>query len=193
MFRRSFPKCEVKGSYTPVKYGHMFSEGAIPQKCSTCSNLFEGECLRGLDKIERLLRLDYNHCGVNGSSEPTEIEKLNDNSIYVPKKCVECKFLKKSTIRQYFCNKEHEIWKDFPRDLDWGNWHPDYPLVGIRKVDKYKNINLGPAIITKDLILLLLNKETTKAMKLYRKLNNIPTIIEAIDDIKKLTQKLELD
>lgn len=193
MYRKSFPKCEIKGDYKPVKFGHMVSDGAIPSKCATCSFLFEGECLRAIDQLGDYLRLDYESCKISGPTEPTEIENANDVSIFVPKKCKNCKFLMKSDIRGYFCNSEHEVWKDFPRDLDWGDWEPDYPLVGITRYNKsnYTCNYLGSAIVTKDLVLLLMKNETTKALKLYRKLNKIVTIKEAFDDIKILMEKLE--
>lgn len=180
MYRESFPKCKIKGSFEPVKFGHMASEGSIPHKCISCSHMFEGECLRGNTSIDGFLRLDYEPCGIDGSTEPIEIEKHQENSIFVPTKCESCSFLKKDDIRHYICSKDREIWGDFPRDLDWGNWKPDYPLIG-----------LNQSIITKDLVLFLMQKEKVKALKLYRKLNQIDTIKEAREDIDKLLAKLE--
>lgn len=152
MYKKSFPKCEVKGEFDPVEYGHMISHGSIPKKCSTCSNLFEGECTRGLDEIGKLLRLDYDSCYKTGTTEPTKIEINSDNPVFVPNKCIDCEYLSKSEFREYFCSYEKEKWKDFPRDLDWGDWKPDYPLIGLRRFrkGKYSNEDLGPLLSTKN-------------------------------------------
>ena len=192
MYRKSFPKCEVAGSREPVKYGHMASFGALPKKCTTCSNLFEGECTRGLDETGSLLRLDYEACDKPGPTTPVEIEVIDEHSIYVPHKCQNCEYLIKTEIRGYACSYEQEQWQDFPRDLDWGDWQPDYPLVGLRRYrkGKYSMEDLGPAIVNKELTLLLMNNETAKAVKLYRRLNKIETLKEALDDVNTLASKL---
>lgn len=193
MYRESFPKCKIEGSFKPVEFGHMVSEGAIPHKCISCSHMFEGECLRGNPSIDGFLRLDYEPCGIDGSTEPIEIEKHQENSIFVPTKCESCSFLKKDDIRHYICSKDREVWGDFPRDLDWGNWKPDYPLIRLIRYEegKYSRTYLGPATITKELVLLLKTKEIVEAIYLYRKLNHIETFKEAKEDVEKLLAKLK--
>ncbi|WP_459212176.1 hypothetical protein [Aquimarina rhabdastrellae] len=192
MYRKSLPKCVKKGSYEPVLYGHLCFTGAVPHKCSTCIHLFEGECTRALDKLDHLLRLDYESCHIAGSTEPIAIEVINEDSVFVPKKCVNCEHITKSDIYGYFCSYEKDIWKDFPRDLDWGDWKPDYPLISIRRYQKRKTslFDSGLAVINRELILLLQNKEKIKAMKLYRSLNKIDTIKETMDDINEMMEKL---
>jgi hypothetical protein len=192
MYRKLFPKCEIEGSLEPVKYEHFASQGAVPKKCISCSNLFEGECLRAVDLIEDYLTLDYGVCKIEGETYPVVIETKNENPICVPKKCLDCQFLLKSRTRGYTCTSEKEKWGDFSRHLDWGDWKPDYPLVGLRRdeVIGSKNSYLGGMIITKDLVSLLLDGKTTKAIKLYRTLNNIETIKEASEAMKTLSNKL---
>lgn len=193
MYRNSFPKCEVLGEWEPVEFGHMASHGAVPKKCSSCSNLFEGECMRRLDDVDSLLRLDYDSCGKTGSSQPIEIEVINENSIFVPEKCLHCEFLGKSDIHGHFCKSENDKWGDFPRDLDWGDWKPDYSLIGHRRYKEgtFSKEDLGPAIITRELILLLMKNEKTKAVVLYRKLNQVEYIKEAAEVINILLDKLK--
>ncbi len=182
MYRKSFPKCKIEGDFEPVEFEHLMFQGAVPKKCSLCSNLFEGECLRGIELMEDYLTLDHGACKIEGLTHPVEIEIKNGSPIYVPKKCLECQFLLKSNSRGYICISDKNVWGDFPRSLDWGDWKPDYPIAGLR-IDK-------AMIVTKELIALLIDKKTVKAIKLYRALNAIDTIKEASDAIKTLSNKL---
>lgn len=158
---------------------------------------FEGECLREHTRVGGFLNLYFGPCDKMGSTKPVEIDRNGDNTIVVPEKCLNCDRLSKSNIHGYFCSFEHEIWKDFPRDLDWGEWKPDYPLVGLLHSENssgyattMRTLENG-ANVSKDLIGLLLAKEITKAIVLYRKINVGKTIKEASDELKILIKKLE--
>jgi len=34
VYQKQFPSCKIKGSLEPTEFGHMFSKGMIPKKCS---------------------------------------------------------------------------------------------------------------------------------------------------------------
>ena len=189
MYNNAFPKCEVQGSFVPIEFDHGALEGAIPEKCASCKESFEGSCLRAITLMDDYLSLDHGPCEIAGDTTPTKIDSNNNAPIYVPKKCSQCDFLKQSDIDGYYCSSEREKWGDFHRSLDWGNWEPDHPVVGIRRINN--NIDEGPATITKELIALILENKTTKALKLYRSINAIDTIKEASDAVKLLQSKLK--
>lgn len=182
MYRESFPKCVIDGDQTPSgMLNHMGDRYAIPKKCLTCKFSFEGECTRSLQLKDGYLRLDTGFCGYEGSTEPELIKKTPDgNEIFVPKKCVACKHLHSDEFRGYVCMKDKEKWGSNFRDLDWGDWEPTYPNVGI-----------GQAIITKEVVEFVLEGKKIKALKLYRALNKIETLLEAKMEIDKLEIKLK--
>lgn len=152
--------------------------------------LFEGECLRGLEQVEGYLRLDTGTCRVEGSSEPVPImEEPQGNPVFVPKKCLGCDFLHHDRIREYVCKQDHKRWQDGFRDLDWGDWEPDYPMLGLRR--GMNGETSGPAIITREIIKGLQEDRRVEALKVYRKLNQIETLAEAIADIDRLEKKIK--
>ncbi|KXX66932.1 hypothetical protein AVL50_29710 [Flammeovirga sp. SJP92] len=65
-----------------------------------------------------------------------------------------------NNIRGHVCTEDQKVWGDFPKGLDWGDWKPDYPIIGLNRT-----------IINRELILLIQENKMTKALKLYRTLN----------------------
>ena len=132
MYRRSFPKCTIEGSLEPASFGHMVLSGSVPKKCTDCKSLFEGSCVRALEIVEDYLQLDYGSCPVQGETSPVEKIAGEYNCIYfVPIKCNKCEFLTYDDIRGFICGYQKDIWKDFPRTLDWGAWSPKFTPMSI--------------------------------------------------------------
>jgi hypothetical protein len=124
MHNKYYPACPVDGPIEPaVPFAHMISRGAVPNKCSSCQFLFEGECRRMPD---RYLHLDHGPCGVDGPTDPVFYEnEFVMAKVSVPRKCTTCRFLNIDSIDGFHCGKDSEIWGDFHRGLDWGAWSPD--------------------------------------------------------------------
>ncbi len=132
MYRKQFPSCKIIGSIEPIEFGHMLSKGMIPQKCYECELMFEGECRRNGEITGEYARLDYGKCKFEGKTNPVSIEiGKNSCEIFVPSKCKQCEYLKKTKYRGYFCTLDNDVWADFPRSLDWGDWEPDFPIIGL--------------------------------------------------------------
>lgn len=128
MYHKYFPPCPVDGPIEPpVPFAHMFSIGAVPQKCSTCDCLFEGECTRYI----RYLHLDHGPCGIDGPTDPVIFEnEFITPKVEVPRKCAECVHLScvhlsVPSLSRLCCTKDSDKWGDFHRGLDWGSWRPD--------------------------------------------------------------------
>lgn len=194
MYRKSFPKCTVNGPLDPVPFSHGASEGAIPRKCSTCVNKFEGDCLRADAQMAGYLNLDYGPCGIEGSTNPIQIAEINGAPVFVPEKCKGCGFFEEDDFRGFVCRKDADKWGDSPRSLDWGDWEPDYPLVGlILKVPTRSGYYFrNTAVISREIILLIQYGEKTKALKLFRKVNEIKTSKEAREAIEEIERKLKV-
>src|SRR5262245_26778416 len=96
MHKHYFPPCPVDGPIEPpVPYGHMGASGAVPNKCRSCPNLFEGSCLRSIKEVGRYLHLDYGPCGIPGPTDPVIYEdEFITSKVTVPRKCATCHFLK---------------------------------------------------------------------------------------------------
>ena len=150
MYKRYFPPCPIDGPIEPpVPFGHMASSGAVPNKCGTCANLFEGECIRFIEEVGHYLHLDYGPCGINGPTDPVPYEdKFVASKVMVPRKCASCCFLNNDKIYGFYCSKDSEKWGDFHRGLDWGAWTPDTiylelppPKVTTKKLSEYANRN----------------------------------------------------
>jgi hypothetical protein len=132
MYRRAFPRCTVEGSLEPVPFSHLGLEGAIPAKCSTCSHLFEGECRRALEATQGNLALDHGPCPVAGTTQPVRVETpFYASKVFVPEKCRACRHLELDGVRGFLCTLDADRWGDFPRELDWGSWSPEHPLLGL--------------------------------------------------------------
>lgn len=144
MYHDSFPKCRRKGSYEPVPFAHVVSEGAIPYKCSECRYICEGGCRRATWTNAVFLQLDYGPCRVKGPTEPVdgpEVKRteyllalnISSESGYlaaghqVPKKCATCEYIMLDGNLHYKCAQDAHIWGDFARSLDWGQWQPPLP------------------------------------------------------------------
>ena len=132
MYRKSFPKCGVEGSTEPVEFSCMVSKGAIPEKCVRCEFQFEASCTRAIDLVSDYQEFDHGPCKIAGETYPVEMLGPNQKYTYsVPAKCVHCEFLEFDDIREFGCGFDNDIWGDFRRSLDWGNWSPKYTPVGI--------------------------------------------------------------
>jgi len=106
-------ECPFDKSQEPVAWSHMGCSGAIPAKCDGCKYFFEGSC----KKIKnRLLRLDYGFCGIEGSKKLVEHPKVFRK---IPEKCIVCEFLKEDKILKLVCVKDPNIWGNFSRGLDY--------------------------------------------------------------------------
>jgi len=196
MYRKSFPKCKVEGDTTPLFEGLKTDLWyAVPKKCSTCEYLMEGSCTRNIEQMAGYLHLDAGSCGINGNTKPIAIDEIpKGNPIFVPEKCVNCEFMSRTDYNEYACKKDADLWGSHYRTFDWGDWQPDYPVVGIRRLANLVEDYLGDkseAVITREIILLIQNKKHTAAMKLYKDLNKCETIREALDAIELIREKLK--
>jgi len=106
-------ECPIDGSQEPVSWGHLGIEAKVPEKCRACEFFFEGKCKQIRN---RLVRLDYGFCGVEGSKELVEDSRAKRK---IPKKCSECQFLKEHDVLGLVCSKDEEIWGEMPRGLDY--------------------------------------------------------------------------
>lgn len=107
--------------------------GAVPAKCRTCENLFEGGCTRAIEQVKWYLALDHGPCPVRGSTKPVTVETdYYTSKVFVPEKCQHCQFLELEKSRGFVCNFERPKWGAFPRTLDWGAWSPDHPNLGLK-------------------------------------------------------------
>ena len=180
MYQRYFPKCTVNEPIEPpVAFAHFF-EGAIPKKCSECNNLFEGECLRAVDKTG-YLHLDYGDCGISGPTDPVIFEnRFITSKVYVPRKCSKCVFLKVDSISGFICTKDKEIWGAFARGLDWGSWSPDHIYLQLEP----------PKVTTRLLSELAFKNDKISFIKEYRRVNPELSMQEAVDDFKIFRNKI---
>lgn len=183
MYQKQFPSCKIKGNTEPQEFGHMHAKGMIPKKCSECDLMFEGECIRNSEITGEYARLDYGKCKVEGKTNPVRIEiDKNGYETFVPSKCKQCVYLKKDEISEYICSLDKNIWGDFPRSLDWGDWEPDFPIVGLGADFK----------LTKNLIIQIKNKKTAEAIKEIKSLNsgiNLKKALESVSQLKDIIDK----
>ena len=106
-------ECDVEGSRTPAASGHLGLEFAVPQKCRGCRSNFEGQCRL---ITNRLVRLDYGFCGIEGSQELVDHP---DAGRKIPAKCATCEYLSKRDVYKLVCTKDADVWGDVPRGLDY--------------------------------------------------------------------------
>lgn len=163
MHKRYFPACPVEGPIEPpVPFCHMVFRGAVPNKCSTCKHMFEGECTRSFEEVGNYLHLDHGPCGINGPTAPVLYKnKFMTSKVEIPEKCSQCQFLVYDNIRGLTCRKDAEKWGDFSRGLDWGSWEPD-------------SISLQlplPKVTTKELSLFAKQNDLLKFTQEYCRIN----------------------
>jgi hypothetical protein len=105
----------------PIPFGHGGFVGAVPRKCSECSNLFEGSCLREMKSRGRYKELDYGACGIAGDTSPVALERSDaSRALEVPRKCSTCQYLRGHEVHEVVCTKDVALWGQFSRTLDWG-------------------------------------------------------------------------
>jgi hypothetical protein len=129
MHKSYFPRCKVPGAIVPpTPFSHLGCIGAVPNKCGSCDQLFEGGCRRGMTEfgMTDYLHVDHGECAVNGPTDPVFYSSQYITSkVTVPRKCTTCRWLENDKINGFYCAKDQEIWGDFHRGLDWGAWRPD--------------------------------------------------------------------
>ena len=159
----------------------MFSEGAVPKKCSECEYLFEGECTRPGGEVP-YLHLDHGPCGIEGPTDPVVFEnEFIKGKVEVPKKCTTCAHLSVAPIYGFYCAKDSDKWGDFHRALDWGTWHPEGITARLAP----------PTITTKVLFECALNGDEAEFTREYWRVNADLPIQEAKSDYEELRAKLE--
>jgi hypothetical protein len=183
MHRQAFPPCQVEGDIQPsASFSHMGFEGAIPNKCASCQQLFEGECLRGWTLQAQYLNLDHGPCGVHGPTDPILYEdQFVDAKVEIPRKCSTCRYLEHDRIRGLVCREDRQIWGDFPRSLDWGAWQPDTVYLELP----------NPKRTNRALMELVQHDKFLEFVKESRRLNPGYSIQKAQDDFADLKSRLE--
>jgi hypothetical protein len=106
-------ECPIVGPQSPRVTSKGVLKYSLPEKCTSCDFLHEARCSKVRN---RLVRLDYGPCGVEGSKELIEHSKA---SRLIPQKCVSCKFLSEKALYGLVCVKDSELWGDVPRGLDF--------------------------------------------------------------------------
>lgn len=172
MYKYYFPPCPIDGPIEPaIPFAHMMSSGAVPNKCNHCQYMFEGECMRYMDEVGHYLHLDYGPCGIEGPTEPVTIEHEGDPSnIEIPKKCATCEYLRGHSS----CTKDKDVWGDFNRGLDWGQWKPE--IIHIQLA--------FPKITTQELNLCAHRDDLISFIKEHRRVNPGTSHEEAKKDFK---------
>jgi|688.fasta_scaffold204297_3 hypothetical protein len=183
MHSRYFPICTVPGPIEPpVPFGHMCSHGAVPYKCSTCPNLFEGECIRNTEITGTYSHLDHGPCGIPGPTDPVVYEdRYIVSNVEIPRKCSKCTFLAVNPIHGFHCTKDKEKWGDFFRGLDWGAWSPDTIYIELPP----------PKVTTRKLSDCLNRNDLVSFITEHRRINPSLSMDEAKSDFAKLRKKLE--
>lgn len=167
MHRFQFPQCTVIGPTHPISYSHLMS-GAVPEKCTTCEHLFEGSCLRAVQSTGHL-QLDYAPCRKRGSTRPIRIvNEYFSANVDVPEKCSSCPLLQVDARRGFSCGEDAEIWRSFPRNIDWGAWNPSRP-----------DTVFNNACNTRSFVDFLSQGEHVKAIQAFRAYNPDASISDA--------------
>lgn len=164
-----------------MPFNHMGIVGAVPNKCGSCKNLFEGGCRRYLELTNQYLHLDYGPCLVNGPTDPVIYEDaFLKAKVEVPRKCSRCFHLKLDRTRGFYCSQDQDKWGAFPRGLDWGAWEPD---------SIYLQLPL-PKLTTKMLSIFVKRNDIIGFISEYRKVNPGLSITEAKSDFFYLLEIL---
>jgi hypothetical protein len=129
MHKGYFPRCDVAGPIEPaVPFNHLSIGSAIPNKCGSCDQMFEGGCRRAITSglATGYLHLDHGPCGVAGATDPIYYDdKFISAKVTVPRKCGTCRFLSNDSIFGFYCSKDSGTWGRLHRGLDWGAWSPE--------------------------------------------------------------------
>lgn len=106
-------ECPFEGPQDPDPRTHMGLHFSIPRKCGSCQFYFEGGCRK---ITNRLVRLDYGFCGIEGSKELVSDPRAKRR---IPLKCQTCSFLKENEAYRLICTKDQELWGECGRGLDY--------------------------------------------------------------------------
>lgn len=181
MYRIVIPRCEIEGPRDPVSFNHMGLQGAVPRKCSTCNFLFEGGCLRAMEQTSTYVALDHGPCPVIGNESPVEYEsRFIKSKVFIPEKCSSCVNLEFDFIRGFICNYKRSDWGEFPRELDWGSWSPEFPNIGLRS---------GKSV-SQEVLKAVINNNEVEAIKAFRSDHKNITIKEAREAFLELNSKI---
>lgn len=180
MHHTAFPICTVSGGYKPVAYNH-FGAGAVPAKCRKCDALFEGGCTRAMDLVQRYLALDHGPCGVKGPTDPVRYEnEWMRSKVEVPRKCASCPHLEVNRSRGLHCDKDRDVWGNFPRGLDWGAWRPGQPDLTLASGHE----------ITSAMVEAVRSRSKMKAFMAFRAANSGTSMLDAKRAYVELSSKL---
>lgn len=130
MYRESYPKCEVAGSQEIV----LGEEGMhVPAKCLACPQRKGARCARAEEQMGRKQLLDHGRCFKEGPVQPVAArESEKGYFLYIPSKCQACEFLQEEA-EGFFCGWKAEPGSKVKRSLDWGDFEPIHPLVGLEE------------------------------------------------------------
>jgi hypothetical protein len=142
--------------------------------------MFEGGCIREMERLGRFMHLDYGPCGIDGPTDPVQYENpFIDSKVEIPHKCSDCVFLYYDSIGGFECRKDNEKWGDFRRGLDWGGWKPDRIYIQLP----------FPKVTTKALIDAMYSGNQIAFLKEYRRINPSLPYSEAKEDFECLRTK----
>lgn len=183
MHQYYFPTCKVEGDIEPpVPFNHLGIAGAVPNKCGSCKNLFEGECRRYIEQTNQYLHLDYGPCTITGPTDPVFYEDTYLKAkVEVPRKCSTCAHLKVDSARGFYCSQDQDKWGNFPRGLDWGAWEPE--SIYLQLPQPKITSKLLPTFVKRDEIINFINE--------YRRINPGLSITEAKSDFAYLQDILK--
>ena len=182
MYQRAFPKCPVQGSLEPVPCQRGNFTGSIPQKCSACQYFHGGLCARGVQLTDEMLHLDHGPCSRPGNTDPETINLPNVwpyEQIQVPWKCALCPKMMADGAGGVICTDDLETWGAFPREVDWGKFQPDHPVVGVKG---YK--------IDRDTVLLEARGDRNRAVRAFKAANPKVSMKEAQQVMATVRNKL---
>ena len=160
----------------------MGTRGAIPNKCGSCSHMFEGECTRFSAELQRFMHLDYGPCGITGPTDPVTYEDTFIRSkVEIPRKCARCCFLFHNSIYGFTCRKDSEKWGGCFRGLDWGAWRPDRLYLDLPP----------PKVSSKTLMDHAYANDLGQFVIEHRRLNPGLSLIEARSDFARIRQIID--
>jgi hypothetical protein len=134
-----------------------------------------------MQDVGHYLHLDHGPCGVQGPTDPVHVDgEYLKSKVEVPRKCASCNFLAVDSIHGFHCTKDHEIWGDIHRGLDWGTWQPDCIYVQLPP----------PKVTTKALVKLAQANDFIAFIKEHRRINPDLSLLEARNDFAHIRDVL---
>lgn len=144
--------------------------------------MFEGECVRFADEVQRYMHLDFGPCGIDGPTDPVIYEdRFIRSKVEIPRKCSRCGFLFHDSIYGFTCKKDEKKWGKCYRGLDWGAWSPDRIYLALP----------FPKITTKALVDFAYDDNLLDFISEYRRVNPGLSIADAKTDFSRLRELIE--